>query len=80
MFNKLKEEAEEAVAETLPFLGWITAAWNQLAVLGQIGSLMAFLVIVGSALKLFCRYVYYQTCGWLRGTRRGGLEESTVEF
>ena len=64
----------EAVVETLPFLGWITTAWNLLTVLGQIGSLMACPVIVGSALKLFCRYVYCQTCGWLRGNRCGGLE------
>ena len=74
LFNRRKEEAEEAVSETLPFLGWIKTAWDHLAILGQIGSLMAFLVITRSALKLFCRYVWYQTCGWLRGNRRGGLD------
>ena len=35
---------------------------------------MAFLVITGSALKLFFKYVWFQTCGWLRGNRRGGLD------
>ena len=74
LFNQLKEEAEEAVSETLPFLSWIKTAWDHLAILGQIGGLMAFLVITGSAFKLFCRYVWYQSCGWLRGTRRGGLD------
>ena len=74
LFNQLKEEAEEAVLETLPFLSWIKTAWDHLAILGQIGGLMAFLVITGSALKLFCRYVWFQTCGWLRGNRRGGLD------
>ena len=35
---------------------------------------MAFFVIAGSAFKLFCRYVWYMSCGFLRGTRRGGLD------
>ena len=73
-FNRLKEEAEEAVLETLPFLSWIKTAWNRLAILGQIGGLMAFFVIAGSAFKLFCRYLWYTTCGFLRGNRRGGLD------
>ena len=73
-FNRLKEEAEEAVSETLPFLSWLKAAWNHLAILGQIGGLMAFFVIAGSAFKLFCRYLWYTTCGVLRGNRRGGLD------
>ena len=42
LFNRLKEEAEEAVSETLLFLSWIKTAWDHLAILGQIGSLMAF--------------------------------------
>ena len=73
-FNRRKEEAEEAVSETLPFLSWIKTAWSHLAILGQIGGLMAFFVIAGSAFKLFCRYVWYTSCGWLRGTRHGGLD------
>ena len=74
LFNRLKEEAEEAVSETLPFLSWLKTAWNHLAILGQIGGLMAFFVIAGSAFKLFCRYLWYTTCGVLRGNRRGGLD------
>ena len=27
-----------------------------------------------SAFKSFCRYLCYASCGWLRGTRRGGLD------
>ena len=72
--NKGQVMVRETVVETLLFVGWATTAWKLSTVPEQIGSLVACLVIVEAVLKLICRCASYQTCGCLRGNRRGGLE------
>ena len=70
--NKGQVMVRETVVETLLFVGQATTAWKLSMVPEQIGSLVACPVIVKAVLKLICRCASYQTCGCLRGNRRGG--------
>ena len=68
-FNRIEAEAEKAVEHAIPFLGWIRDAWKWLADLGQLGGLMAFVIVVGSLLKLLFHIARRQMGLWWSGQR-----------
>ena len=84
-FDRITEEAKKALEESVLVIVWNKMVWRELAVIGQLGGIMVFAVIVGSALKLMCRMLYMQVCvhglwglrhgGGLDGEQSGVLEE-----
>ena len=65
--SEIKAEVEKAVEHAIPILGWIRDAWKWLADLGQLGGLMAFIIVMGSTLKLLFHIARRQVGLWWSG-------------
>ena len=68
-FNRIEAEAEKAVEQALPFVGWAWEAWKSSADLAQLGGLIAFAITICSTVKLLFFFARRQVKLWWAGRR-----------
>ena len=69
-FNRIQAEAEKAVEQALPFVGWAREAWKSSADVAQLGGLIAIAITICSTAKLLFFFARRQVRLWWTGRRR----------
>merc|ERR1711973_195791 len=69
-FNRIEAEAEKAVEQALPFVGWAREAWKSSADLAQLGGLIAVSITICLTAKLLFFFARRQVKLWWTGRQR----------